>query len=92
MPPTVYRTALIALIQALKAVTQSQSISDYEYLLGALGLFLEATCPPESRALQGHIRTFVRGMPSRPHESAWPVIHEMCRDMLGLLDVPYAER
>lgn len=106
MPPAyqAYTDALVATIQALKAVTVSQEFPynipdgkqwDYSHLREAVRYILAAAPGPwifQTGELHGHLVEMLNGMYVMPHETAWPVIHEMCRDMLGMLDVPYAER
>lgn len=90
MPPTVYRVALIALMQALKAVIVSERPEaekrwDYRNLYEALRHFAAVLPPQELEEVHSHLIVMLNGLPHPPDPTAWPALCEMCQDMLATL-------
>lgn len=108
MTQAAYRAVLVALVQSLKSLTnravlvQSLNlksltntrniiVSDVLRCATALEIFLMATPPHDCYALRDQVRDLSRRI-TQDSDMTMGVAHELCRDMLGMLDVPYEER
>lgn len=95
MPFAVYQAAIIALVQAIKANTTNEGNPsrdhNHNFLTQAL-LFAVCTdtIEPEGMLLKQLGQDYHKLLYSPTFN--WAEKHEMCRDFLGMLDVPYAER
>lgn len=87
-----YRLAWVHIIQAIKLALEYHNQLLLESLLVALRHLRAVTPPHDGYALRNVLSDMSLRIPYRPLDDEWASSYEVCRDMLGMLDVPYAER